>query len=79
MHEKNVRVKLHNGHLSAAQEEQPEHSSAAVSPLITELELKRAGLELLNPVGLLCRAFCSPHIPDSRTAEQHYSPNEVIL
>lgn len=63
MHEPNVGVKLHNEHLPAAQEEQPEHSSAAISPLITELELKRAGLELLNPVGLLCRAFCNLHIP----------------
>lgn len=63
MHEQNMEVKLHREHLPAAQQEQPEHSRAAVSPLITELELKRAGLKLLNPVGLLCRAFFNLHTP----------------
>lgn len=49
---------------------QPRRSSqnapVLLFPLIAELELRRAGLQLLSPVGLLCRAFCKPHAPDAR-------------
>lgn len=61
--EQNVGVKLHNEHLPSAQEEQPEHSSAAIFPLIKELELKRAGLELSNPVGLFAGLFPTSTLP----------------